>query len=160
MSDYVGRFIEQTRSDLYEQIGKFSADHACLGRFAGLVIVPINALAIIANALGSVIDTIIDIWNQGCASFLLNIVLYPLILVIQIPVVIIGSTIGLVYDIFAAMFAPQDWAEKRSAYHKNVVIKGYDDQIIRQGNIDIFSPSDAPEAWKLSVVGSIDLIKC
>lgn len=124
MSDfYLGSFIEETRKDLYEKIEEFNTNCCCLGRFAGLVIAPINALTIVANVLAVVIDTILQIWHafeQGCGDGFCNLALVPLIAAIQIPLALIEGTLGLIYDLAVPLIAPINWAKARVAYHNEI----------------------------------------
>lgn len=118
---YVGLLIEDTRRTLYQSIESFSQNHCCLGRFAGLAIAPLNAVAMAANILAVVVDTILQIWhafNTSCEQgFWIWALVTPIFVAIQIPLALIEGTIGLIYDIAAALISPIQWAHQRDYYH-------------------------------------------
>lgn len=151
MSDYcVGHLIEQARFKLYGEIAdcyQEDANCSCPGRLAGLLIVPINALAIVAHTLASVIDGILAIWGQlvtgEWCEVIKGLVIVPLFLVIQIPTALITGAVGLTYDIFAAMYAPKEWANSRSTYHRLVEM---------EYQYGLFDP------WTTSVTDSLRLL--
>lgn len=122
---YVGQIIEETRRALYSKIEEFNHDRCCLGRLAGLAIIPINALALVANVLAVVIDTILCIWDsfkdRGCSKeSLIHLIFLPIRGVMEIPVTLIEGTLGIIYDLVVPIIMPIKWAHQRAEYHATI----------------------------------------
>lgn len=142
---YVGRFIEETRRDFYLDVEACTINNPCLSRFAGLALIPVNAAFMIANVLAAVIDTILQIWHAfsaDCLAGLFFLVVTPIALAIQIPAAILEGTASVVYDLFAAMFLGDRWANFRYCYHANVM-EGY---------------NTAPQGWWANISESSTLL--
>lgn len=126
MSDfYVGQFIEETRKALYFQVELCGSNSPCLGRLAGIALIPVNAVALVANVLAAVIDTILQIWysfSRDCLDGLITLGVMPIALAIQIPASLLEGIANIVYDIFAPLsIGAEKWAYRRYFYHNSVI---------------------------------------
>lgn len=130
---YVAQQIEIMRSTLYAKIERFNANTPCFGRLSGVAIIPINALALVANVLAVVIDTILEIWycfNTSCRLGFCNLTLMPIIAAIQIPFALMEGVCGLIYDIVVPMFVPVIWAQRRREYHHEIAVNPFNAAIL------------------------------
>lgn len=144
---YIGKIVETGRQFLYMGMNELTEDCPWVGRLAGLAISPINALILAVNLLAAIADTVIMIWRdikKSCIDAIIGIFLLPIYLAVYIPLCAIEGTIGLIYDIFAAIIDPEQWVNKRVDYH---------------GKLTSFE-GPATEMWIKGFVEADGLVRC